>query len=95
MILVPFHYFIFLTLYKWRKKPGLERKRSLRIFQTAYVRKVRPRAQPGLSCRPPAQPGGREKADQPKELAWHAGGGGLPEDRKLKIILEASGDSEL
>ncbi len=37
-----------------------------------------------------------EKADRPKELAWRMGGGGaLPEERKLKKILEAAGDSEL
>ncbi len=59
------------------------------------MQKVRPRARTGLSCWPAEQPGWIEKADRPKELAWRAGGGGLPEERILKNILEAAEDSEL
>ncbi len=65
---------ISLTLFKWKKKPWLRRKQSLPIFQSAYVRKVRPRARPGLSCRPPGQPGGRES--WPAKKGWPSAGGG-------------------
>ncbi len=46
---------------KKEARPGLWRKQSLRIFQTAYMRKVKPRARPGPSCWPSRQPGGQEK----------------------------------
>jgi hypothetical protein len=55
-------------LYKWRKKPGQWRKRSLQIFQTAYVWKVSFRDWSGLSCWPSGNLAA-EKADQPKALA--------------------------
>jgi hypothetical protein len=56
------------------------------IFQTAYVRKVRHTARPGLSCQPLGNLAA-EKADRPKALAWR--GGILPEERTLKNTLEA------
>ncbi len=56
LILTVVRYFLFCTNIIWRKKLGLLRKRSPPIFP-AYVRKVRPRAQPGPSCWPSGQPG--------------------------------------
>jgi hypothetical protein len=57
----------------------------LRIFQTAYMQKVRPRARPGLAAGPLGNLAA-EKADRPKELAWRAGKA-LPEERKPQDIL--------
>jgi hypothetical protein len=42
-----------------KKEAQAMEKGSSRIFQTAYMRKVRPRGRPGLSCRPLGQPGGK------------------------------------
>ncbi len=56
-LLFQFVPFYFVWLFKYRKKPRLWRKRSLRIFQTAYLRKVRP----DPSCQPSGQPGSQEK----------------------------------
>jgi hypothetical protein len=58
----------------------------VRIFPTAYMRKVGQTARPGLSCWPLGNLAA-EKTDGPKALAWR--GGILPEDRSLKNILEA------
>ncbi len=77
--------FYSLPLFKWRKKPGQWRKRSLRIFQTAYVQKVRLIAQPGRSSRPSGQPGGQESWPA-KSASLARGKGILPEERTVKNI---------
>ncbi len=43
-----------------KKEAQVMEKVILANIQTAYMRKVRPRARPGLSCRPSGQPGGQE-----------------------------------
>ncbi len=91
------HWFLFrfLTFYfwriiKWRKKPGLWRKRSLQIFQTAYVRKVRSRARPGLICRLSGQPGDRESWPAKRACVAHE----ESSRETSRYTLEAAGDSE-
>ncbi len=64
----------------------------MRIFQTAYVRKVRSRARPGPSCQPSGQPGGQEKLTGQKELAWRAEKA-LPGEGISRENLEAAGAS--
>jgi hypothetical protein len=56
------------------------------------MRKVRPRARPGLSFWPPLGNLTAEKVDRPKELALRPGKA-LPEERKPQDIctLEAAG----
>jgi hypothetical protein len=74
-----------------RKKPKLRWKRSLPIFP-AYVRKVRPRARPGPSCRPSGQPGGQ--ANWPaKELACLARGECYLKEGISRENSEAAGTS--
>jgi hypothetical protein len=86
--------FYSLRLFKWRKKPRLWRKRSLLIFQTAYVRKVRPRARPGLSCRLPGQTDGPRKLTSQKALAWRRGRGFCLKRELSRILLEGAGRPE-
>ncbi len=85
--------FYFWWIFKWRKKPGLWRKQSLQIFQTAYVRKVRSRAQPGLICRPSGQPGSRESWPT-KRASVARGESSAWREKTSRYALEAARDSE-